>query len=254
MGALSDTVKNSLLDALCRNVSYQNAAVWCKLHIGAPGAAGTANPAGETTRQQATFGSAAASRAISNTALIEWANVSTTETITHVSLWSASSGGTFLGSDALPSGIAVTATDNLRIAIGDVDVSIGGTQISDGIANAMLDAVCRNTAFAVAAVHAKLHLGDPGAAGTANPAAHTTRAQVTFGDAAASGAIANTAAVSFTSLTAAETITDVSLWSASSGGTFLARDAASSSAAVAVDDTYELPIGDVDVTLSGSVP
>lgn len=254
MGALSDVVKNSLLDALCRNTSYQNAAVWAKLHTGAPGSAGTSNAATEATRKQVTCGNAASARAIANTVAIEWVSVSTTETITHVSFWTASTNGTFLGSDALASSRALIAGDNLRIAVGEIGAGVGGAQLSDGIANSMLDAVFRNTAFVVAAVYAKLHLGDPGSAGTSNAAAHTTRVQVTFGAGAASGAISSTAATSFTSLTAAETITDVSLWSASSGGTFLGRDAASSSATVAIGDTYELPTGDVDITLSGTVP
>lgn len=254
MGALSDTVKNSLLDGLCRNVAYQNAQIWAKLHTGAPGAAGANNASTESTRKQVTFGAGAASRTISNTALVEWTGVSTTETHTHVSLWSASVGGTFLGADALPASVASQAGENVRIAIGDIDLTIGGTDIADGIANSMLDAVCRNVAFQIAAVHIKLHLGDPGAAGTTNPAAHTTRVQATFGAGAAAAAISNTAAVSFTGLTAAETISHVSAWSSGAGGTFLFRKAASSNAAVGIGDTWELPIGDLDVTLSGAVP
>ncbi len=113
-----------MLDALCRNVSYANAAVWVKLHLGAPGAAGTSNPAAETTRQQATFGTAASAGAISNTAVVEWTNVSTTETYSHISLWSASTGGTFLGDDDLSSTAPVTAGDTFRLPIGDLDVTI----------------------------------------------------------------------------------------------------------------------------------
>ena len=124
MGTFSDTVANSWLDALARNTSYANATVYVKLHLGDPGSAGTTNPAVETTRQQATFGSAAASRAISNTVAIEWTNVSTTETYTWVSLWTASSGGTFLGRDDLSSPAAVTANDTFRIPIGDLDLTI----------------------------------------------------------------------------------------------------------------------------------
>jgi len=123
MGTFADSVANSFLDAFARNVSYANAAVWLKLHLGDPGSAGTANAAVETTRQQATFGSAAASRAISNTAVIEWLNVSTTETYTHISLWTASSAGTFLGRDDLSSSAAVTAGDTFRIPIGDLDLT-----------------------------------------------------------------------------------------------------------------------------------
>lgn len=124
MGTFSDAVANAWLDALARNTSYANAAVYVKLHTGDPGSAGTSNAATETTRQQATFGSAASGRAITNTAVIEWATVTTTETVTHVSLWSASSGGTFLGRDDLSSSAALTAGDGLRLPIGELDLTV----------------------------------------------------------------------------------------------------------------------------------
>ncbi len=124
MGTLSDTTANAVLDAIARNTSLAYAAVWVKLHTGDPGSAGTSNPAANTTRQQATFGSAAASRAISNTAAIEWLAVPNTETYTHISLWTASSGGTFIGRDDLSSPAAVTAGDTFRIPIGDLDLTV----------------------------------------------------------------------------------------------------------------------------------
>lgn len=123
MGTWSDLVANSFLDAVARAVAYSEAGIFVKLHLGAPGAAGTSNPAAETTRQQGTFGSAATGRAISNTAAIEWTNVSTTETYTHVSLWDASTAGNFLGSDDLSSSAPVTAGDTFRIPIGDLDLT-----------------------------------------------------------------------------------------------------------------------------------
>lgn len=124
MGTFSDFVANSWLDALARGVAFDNDEVWAKLHLGDPGAAGTANPAAETTRKQGTFGSAATGRAISNTAALEWTNVSTQETYTHVSLWTASTGGTFLGRDDLSSSAAVDAGDTFRIPIGDLDLTV----------------------------------------------------------------------------------------------------------------------------------
>ena len=124
MGTFSDTVANSWLDALCRNTSYANATVYVQLHLGDPGSAGTSNLAAETDRVQATFGSAASGRAISNTAVIEWLAVSNTETYTWVSLWTASTSGTFLGRDDLSSSAAVTAGDTFRIPIGDLDLTI----------------------------------------------------------------------------------------------------------------------------------
>lgn len=124
MGTFSDAVANGWLDALARGVVYDNDEVWVKLHLGDPGSAGTSNPAAETTRKQVTFGAAASGRAISNTAAVEWTNVSTTETYSHVSLWSASTAGTFLGRDDLSSSAAVTAGDTFRIPIGDLDLTI----------------------------------------------------------------------------------------------------------------------------------
>lgn len=122
--ALSDTVRNAFLNALCRNTSYANAAVWVQLHLGDPGSAGTSNPAGNTTRQQATFGTVASGGAISNTAAVAWTAVSNSETYTHASLWSASTSGTFLGSAALTQSKVVNAGDNFSLPIGDVDVTI----------------------------------------------------------------------------------------------------------------------------------
>lgn len=123
MGTFSDLVANSFLDAVARAVAYSEAGIWVKLHTGDPGSAGTSNAATETTRQQSTFGSAATGRAISNTAVIEWLNVSTTETYTWISMWDASSGGNFLGRDDLSSSAAVTAGDTFRIPIGDLDLT-----------------------------------------------------------------------------------------------------------------------------------
>lgn len=125
MGSIAVGERNKMLDALVGRATYTaNAAFYLKLHTGDPGAAGTSNAATETTRQAATFGSGAATGAISNTAAVEWTNVSTTETYTHVSCWTASSGGTFLGSDDLSSSAAVTAGDTFRIPIGDLDITV----------------------------------------------------------------------------------------------------------------------------------
>lgn len=125
MGTFAVGERNKMLDAWAGRTTYTaNAAVFAKLHLGDPGAAGTSNAAAETTRQAVTFGSAAATGAISNTAAVEWTNVSTTETYTWVSFWTASTAGTFLGSDDLSSSAAVTAGDTFRLPIGDVDMAV----------------------------------------------------------------------------------------------------------------------------------
>lgn len=114
-----------MLDAWAGRTTFTaNTAVYAQLHTGDPGAAGTTNVAAETTRKAVTFGSAAATGAISNTVAIEWTNVSTTETYSHVSFWTASTLGTFLGSDDLSATASVTAGDTFRIPIGDLDLTV----------------------------------------------------------------------------------------------------------------------------------
>ena len=122
-GNFDSAVADSWLNAFGNNTSYANAEVWVKLHIGDPGGAGTNNAAGETTRQQASFGTSSGG-AMTSDADTTWTNVSTSETLSHVSLWTASTAGTFLGNDQLSSNAPVTAGDTFRIPTGDLDCTI----------------------------------------------------------------------------------------------------------------------------------
>lgn len=121
---LSSSIANYLLDALCNGTNYTalTQPVYIKLHTGDPGAAGTANAAGNTTRKSVSFG-AAASGVCSNDAAISWTSgeVTTTEDYTHYSIWSASTAGTFYFSGTITAN-AVTAGDTFTIAIGDLDL------------------------------------------------------------------------------------------------------------------------------------
>ncbi|MFB4320656.1 hypothetical protein [Actinomadura sp. 21ATH] len=117
-------------------------------------------------------------------------------------------------------------------------------------ANAILNALCRNVAWTQpSAVWVKLHIGDPGAAATANPAVETDRIQGTFGSAASGGAISNTAALTWTSVAGAEDYTHFSAWDASTSGNFLFSGTVGANA-VMVGDDFVIPIGDLDVTLA----
>jgi hypothetical protein len=118
---LATATANSLLDALCNATSYSVAEVWIKLHIGAPGAAGTSNPAAETTRKQASY-SAAASGAITSDAALTWTNVSGAEDYTHWTAWTASSAGTFLWSGTCTAN-SVQIGDTFTVASTDLDQS-----------------------------------------------------------------------------------------------------------------------------------
>ena len=121
--ALTVAIRNSILDAYARNVSFANAAVFVKLHTADPGAAGTTAPAGETTRQSATFGTAAASGSVANTAAVTWTAVSTAETYSWLSFWTAATAGTYTGSVALTASKTVAAGDTFTIPIGSLTLA-----------------------------------------------------------------------------------------------------------------------------------
>lgn len=92
--------------------------------------------------------------------------------------------------------------------------------ISTYLANKVLDHICRNVAYTPpATVYAKMHTGDPGAAGTANASSVATRYACAF-NAAASGSITQSNTPEHT-LGGTETIAGVSFWDASTGGNFL---------------------------------
>lgn len=123
--SISDYLELQILDAVFNNTvgALPVAAVYVKLHVGDPGEAGTANPAGETDRISASFG-AAASGAVANDAAIEWTAVSTSETYSHISLWDAATAGNCLWTGALTAPVAVVAGNDFTIPIGDLDVTL----------------------------------------------------------------------------------------------------------------------------------
>jgi len=94
----------------------------------------------------------------------------------------------------------------------------------------------------------QLHTAAPGAAGTSNVATETTRKQVTWG-AASGGAVANSAAVTWTSIAGSQDATHFTAWTASTSGNFGFSGTITANAYTA-GDTYEIGIGDLDVTLT----
>lgn len=94
----------------------------------------------------------------------------------------------------------------------------------------------------------KLHIGQPGANGTSNPATETTRHQATW-SAAAAGAASNTNLLSWTAVAASEDYTHFTVWTASVAGVFGFSGTITANA-VTAGDTFQIAIGDLDVTLT----
>jgi len=98
----------------------------------------------------------------------------------------------------------------------------------------------RATAFtAPAGTFVELHIGDPGAAGTSNPSAVTTRSSATF-NASAGGSALSLSNTPTWSMTATETISHIAVWDASSAGNFLFSAALNTSKSVNNGDTLNL--------------
>lgn len=112
---------NAWLNVL-RGTTFTGAAgTFIQLHTADPGASGTANISAVTTRQSAIFSAAASGAiALSNSPAF---TMTTTETITHISVHSASSAGTFYWSAALTTSKAVVNTDTLTFTSAGVSLT-----------------------------------------------------------------------------------------------------------------------------------
>lgn len=123
--------------------------------------------------------------------------------------------------------------------------------LASGIAQAILNALCRNVPWTQpAAFYIKLHTADPGATGATAPFGDTTRKQATFSAAAADGTITTSADINWTNVSAAGTVSHVSFWDAASGGAFLGSDDLATPRTLAIGDNFTILAGDVDLSLT----
>ena len=119
---ISSYLADQWLDALGNNDTFAVAAVYVKLHVRDPGAAGTSNPATETTRKEASF-SAASSGTLTSDSALTWTNIAGSQDATHFTAWDNVSAGNFLFSGTITAN-AYTAGDTFTIASGSLTVSL----------------------------------------------------------------------------------------------------------------------------------
>lgn len=115
VGLHAANLANKVLDGIGRTGTFPTAGtLFVKLHTGDPGASAASNASAVTTRAAATFSAASGgSMALSNTP--SW-SMTTTETITHISLWDASTSGNVLWTGALASSKPVVNGDTLNLS------------------------------------------------------------------------------------------------------------------------------------------
>ena len=122
------------------------------------------------------------------------------------------------------------------------------TGLSNYLANKFLDAVGNATNYSATNVYVKLHIGDPGAAGTTNPATETTRKLVSF-SAASTGGLTSDADVSWTNIAGSEDATFFTIWDNLTAGNFLFSGTVAGNAYTA-GDTFTIPSGSLTVSLT----
>ena len=113
---MPDGVSTAVATAACTNMttSDMNNA---QIHTGAPGSAGTSNVASVTTRPAVTWGTASAGAIAANGTLPSWPSWAGTngQVITALSLWSASTSGTFGAAITLSASVTMNTGDTLSL-------------------------------------------------------------------------------------------------------------------------------------------
>ncbi len=111
----SSTHAHAIINVL-RNTAYSAINPFVALHTGDPGSAGTSNASATTTRMAMTLAAPSAGSATSSA--MSWTSwVPASETITHFSIWSASTSGTFLQSGALSVSKSPTPGDSVSLTV-----------------------------------------------------------------------------------------------------------------------------------------
>jgi len=111
--SISNYFETALLDVV-RGVNPTVSGTYIQLHTGDPTEDGTGSVAGESTRQSASW-SAASGDSIATSGTVTWVDVSTSETLSHWSLWDAVSGGNCLWYGSLSGTASVAAGDTFQV-------------------------------------------------------------------------------------------------------------------------------------------
>ena len=108
------------------DTDFATAGCFVKLHTGDPGSAATANAAaGDTTRKQATMAAASAGSKAMTSMAGSWTNGGTSETLSDISIWSASTAGTFKASAALAANQAWVNTNTFSLTSLSIAITPG---------------------------------------------------------------------------------------------------------------------------------
>lgn len=122
VGLSTTNIANKWLNTLAGVGFTAPTALWVAIHTGDPGASGTANLSGNTTRKALSLGTPA-NGTVSMTGTSPSWTMTTSETLSHISVWDASTSGNFLWSAQLSSSKTVTNSDTFTLTACGVSLS-----------------------------------------------------------------------------------------------------------------------------------
>ena len=115
VGLSAVNTADKLLNTIGRTgTTFTAGSLYVKLHTADPGASGATAASAVTTRYACTF-SASSSGSMALTSMGGTWSMTATETISHISLWDASTAGNFLWSVALTASKSVVCGDTLSL-------------------------------------------------------------------------------------------------------------------------------------------
>lgn len=274
MGSLSNYLENKLLDHVLNNVAYTPAAtLYLALCTADPTDAGTgasmnecAN-SGTYARKAITVGNAASRRVTQDATVTFDQATGSWGTVSH---WAIVDSGTHGAGNMLAYGQfttskAVVSGNTPSVASSEVYIEFSAGEISDYLANKLLDLAFNNTAYTSPSTYLALTtatISDSLTGATITEVANSnnySRKQVNANggssptwDMAASGVVDNTHAVAFATASGSwGTVVAVAIVDSGThgAGNLLFYDNGISDQAVAADDTVNFPIGDFDITM-----
>jgi hypothetical protein len=212
MGSLSNYCENKILDHALKNTAWSASptAVYLSLHTADPTETGGVGEVSGTNyvRKAITF-AAPASRQIlqSGDVNFDQAGAGGWGTVTHYGVWDASASGNSLAYGSLTSSLLINQNDTPTVASGEVDISFSAGDVSNYLAHELLDHIFRDAEYTVPTniyvILCTVAITDASTGATVTECDMTSYApELCNGwDAAASGATANTAEITYGALT-----------------------------------------------------
>ena len=268
MGSITDFLENELLDHVFNGSYTAPTNIYLALATADPTDAATGASMNEVAnanayaRTEITVG-VASSRRVTQDAVVTFPQATGSwGTVTHWAIVDTNTygSGNVLAHGAFNDSKSIVNGNTPSVASGEVYVEFSAGEISDYLANELLDHVFNNAAFTQPDTYIALVTTNSSdtALGTEVSGGSYARQQVNPNggssptwDVAASGLVDNTHDITFPTATASwGTVVGVAIMDAVSAGNLLFYDNAMADQAVATDDVVEFAAGDLDVVMT----